>query len=168
MEFEVPSSYINTNLTIFGLYNEKNTNTRWYAVKRTVASGRTEPYVMFGREGYWAIGAATISVNEKQIISLNYLNDLCSKTPTQTYDISNRPMTFTPLYSIYIGAMNGYKEHNNFTGKIYNVKISQGDEIVMDLIPVRVGTTGYMYDTVSGELFGNAGTGEFILGSDIV
>ena len=35
-----------------------------------------------------------------------------------------------------------------------------------DLIPVRVGTTGYMYDTVSGELFENAGTGEFILGPD--
>lgn len=34
-------------------------------------------------------------------------------------------------------------------------------------IPVRVGTTGYMYDTVSGELFGNNGTGSFILGPDV-
>ena len=37
---------------------------------------------------------------------------------------------------------------------------------VIELIPVRVGTTGYMYDKVSGQLFGNAGTGEFILGPD--
>ena len=32
--------------------------------------------------------------------------------------------------------------------------------------PVRVGTTGYLYDSVSGNLFGNEGTGDFILGND--
>ena len=37
---------------------------------------------------------------------------------------------------------------------------------VIELIPVRVGNVGYMYDKVSGKLFGNAGTGEFILGPD--
>ena len=37
----------------------------------------------------------------------------------------------------------------------------------MDLIPVRVGTTGYMYDKVSGQLFSNNGTGSFTLGQDI-
>lgn len=36
----------------------------------------------------------------------------------------------------------------------------------IDLIPVRVGTVGYMYDKVSKQLFGNAGTGSFILGPD--
>jgi hypothetical protein len=34
------------------------------------------------------------------------------------------------------------------------------------MIPVRIGTTGYMYDRVSGQLFGNAGTDDFILGND--
>lgn len=38
--------------------------------------------------------------------------------------------------------------------------------LIMDMIPVRVGTTGYMYDKVSGQLFSNAGTGSFILGND--
>ena len=37
----------------------------------------------------------------------------------------------------------------------------------MNLIPVRCGTTGYMYDSVSGTLFGNAGTGDFIVGTDV-
>ena len=36
----------------------------------------------------------------------------------------------------------------------------------MDLIPVRVGQVGYMYDKVSRQLFGNSGTGNFILGND--
>jgi hypothetical protein len=36
----------------------------------------------------------------------------------------------------------------------------------IDLVPVRIGNVGYMYDKVSGKLFGNAGTGNFILGPD--
>jgi hypothetical protein len=51
--------------------------------------------------------------------------------------------------------------------KIYGMKIFVNDVIVRDFIPVRVGTTGYLYDTVSGQLYGNSGTGNFILGSDI-
>lgn len=38
---------------------------------------------------------------------------------------------------------------------------------VIDLIPVRKGVIGYMYDKISGEFFGNSGTGEFIIGPDI-
>lgn len=39
-------------------------------------------------------------------------------------------------------------------------------ELVQDLIPVRVGELGYLYDRVSGKLFGNAGTGAFVIGPD--
>lgn len=47
-------------------------------------------------------------------------------------------------------------------GKIYRCSFGS----IRDFIPVRVGTTGYMYDKISGQLFGNSGTGNFILGSD--
>ena len=53
-----------------------------------------------------------------------------------------------------------------FKGKIYYCKIWQDDILVRDFIPVRKGTVGYMYDKVSGTLFGNAGTGSFVLGPD--
>lgn len=36
-----------------------------------------------------------------------------------------------------------------------------------NFIPVRAGGVGYMYDRVSGQLFGNDGTGDFILGADV-
>jgi hypothetical protein len=39
--------------------------------------------------------------------------------------------------------------------------------LILDLIPVRKGNVGYMYDRVSGELFRNAGTGNFIIGDDL-
>ena len=50
--------------------------------------------------------------------------------------------------------------------KTVHIKIHTGDNPVRDFIPVRVGDVGYMYDRVSGQLFGNVGTGEFIIGPD--
>jgi hypothetical protein len=54
-----------------------------------------------------------------------------------------------------------------FSGLYYSLKIYKSGILVRDFIPVRKGNIGYMYDRVSGQLFGNAGTGEFVLGSDI-
>jgi hypothetical protein len=53
-----------------------------------------------------------------------------------------------------------------FYGSIRRFYIKNNGVMKLDLIPVRVGNVGYMYDKVSGQLFGNAGTGNFILGPD--
>ena len=50
--------------------------------------------------------------------------------------------------------------------RVYWAKITYNGTLVRDLIPVRVGNVGYMYDRVSGQLFGNSGTGSFVLGPD--
>ena len=49
---------------------------------------------------------------------------------------------------------------------IYSFQILADGVLVRDYQPVRVGTTGYLYDKVSKQLFGNAGTGSFVLGPD--
>ena len=49
---------------------------------------------------------------------------------------------------------------------IYQCSIWGDGVLLRDFIPVRVGQVGYMYDKVSGQLFGNAGTGDFIVGPD--
>lgn len=51
--------------------------------------------------------------------------------------------------------------------RTYYCKIWEAGQLIRDFIPVRVGQVGYMYDRVSGQLFGNSGTGDFILGPDI-
>lgn len=51
-----------------------------------------------------------------------------------------------------------YKEFTDSTHSTVNKRC--------ELIPVRVGTTGYMYDKVSNQLLGS--TSDFVLGSDIV
>ena len=53
-----------------------------------------------------------------------------------------------------------------FSGRIYLAKMVSKGVSIFDFIPVRVGDVGYMYDRASGQLFGNSGTGAFIIGSD--
>ena len=50
---------------------------------------------------------------------------------------------------------------------LYQCSIRCDGVLVRDFIPVRVGQVGYMYDRVSGKLFGNAGTGAFVVGPDV-
>jgi hypothetical protein len=55
---------------------------------------------------------------------------------------------------------------NNSNFRLYGFSLIKDNIKVLDLIPVRVGQTGYLYDKVSGTLFGNAGSGDFIIGND--
>ena len=50
--------------------------------------------------------------------------------------------------------------------RIAAFKIWDNGVLVRDYVPVRVGTVGYLYDRVSGQLYGNAGTGAFGYGAD--
>lgn len=51
--------------------------------------------------------------------------------------------------------------------RLYYLKLFHKGKLLFDLIPVRIGDEGFMYDKVSGKLFGNSGEGKFILGPDI-
>lgn len=55
---------------------------------------------------------------------------------------------------------------NNTRTRLHFVKLYKSNALIADFIPVRVGQVGYMYDKVSKQLFGNAGTGNFKLGLD--
>jgi hypothetical protein len=54
----------------------------------------------------------------------------------------------------------------NTKGKIKSFIHKKGGVVVLDLIAVRVGTTGYLYDSVSGQLFGDANQNGFAVGQD--
>ena len=80
--------------------------------------------------------------------------------------------TFTAVTNMYIFAVpkgDGTDGLENYAkGKLYSFKmLNQNNVLLIDLIPVRKNGIGYMYDRVSGQLFGNSGTGQFILGNDI-
>ena len=67
--------------------------------------------------------------------------------------------------SLWLFGANSFS-NNNTNGRIASCKIYHSSAIVRDFIPVRKSNIGYMYDRVSGEFFGNQGTGAFIIGPD--
>lgn len=56
------------------------------------------------------------------------------------------------------------------SGMMYAFRIYNNGVLVRDFRPIAIGNTGYMLDMVSGQYlpFGNAGTGDFVLGPDVV
>jgi len=69
--------------------------------------------------------------------------------------------------SFWLFGRHGLNIANSFaSAKIYAAKLWQSGTLVRSFVPVRVGSTGYLYDRVSGTLFGNAGTGAFTIGPD--
>lgn len=106
-------------------------------------------------------------INKWVEIENNFLNNRLGKVDGVTVRTSYSTLA-NIVYPACVFMCNTYGSMNySFTGRISNVKISQENEVMMDFIPVRIGTKGYLYDKVSKRLFGNAGTGSFTLGPDI-
>ena len=86
------------------------------------------------------------------------------------------PATYTNLgngYNFYLFAVsrNNTPNPNPYDNlRVYGAKFWSNGVLVRDFQPVRVGSgssaVGYLFDRVSGELFGNAGTGAFTIGPD--
>lgn len=68
------------------------------------------------------------------------------------------------IFALLSGGTTQYYSKVRLKGRL---SLYYDGSLVRDFIPVRVGQVGYMYDRVSGQLFGNDGTGDFILGNDI-
>ena len=77
---------------------------------------------------------------------------------------------FTPErdVNIFLFARSNNNNADSFRAVfIGDFKIYKGDALVRNFIPVRVGNVGYLFDKVSMKLFGNSGTGSFVLGPDV-
>jgi len=79
----------------------------------------------------------------------------------RTFSSTNPLLIFTSY-----GADNAIRAIVN-GARISSYKLYDGTNLLQDMISVRVGQVGYMYDRVSNTLFGNAGTGDFVIGNDI-
>ena len=147
----------NTDSYICGVRND-NGNTRW----------------VLGCPNYSGYGSVITTssypaINIKYDVGLNYLNNKKFTIPLNNVETNLPTLPFTPTTDIRLFGSSGVNaSYTKWTGKIYACKISQNNNIVMDLIPVRIGNVGYMFDNISKKLFGNSGTGNFTLGQDIV
>lgn len=150
LDFDFSSSDGTATRVIAGA---RDNNTNSISIVFRAGSNPTQRYN--SKEGSYATLAG------RQLLSIRpdgfYANDVKK--------ISWNPSSFTTAWQIYLGA-GSVTSTSMFIGNIYGAKIWKDNELVREMIPVRVGTTGYMYDKVSGTLFGNEGTGNFTLGND--
>lgn len=99
----------------------------------------------------------------------NHNVDINSDGVTEIVTVGN-VQSFTNTQPVYLFGINNYGSlFSSFQcrGRVKYCKLYENETLVCDLVPVRVGQTGYLYDKVSDTLFGNAGTGSFILGPDV-
>lgn len=77
--------------------------------------------------------------------------------------------SFASTAPVYLFNLNRPGNTNNYksASRIYGFKVVRNGATILDLLPIRVGTTGYLYDKVSSQLFGNAGTGNFVCGPEV-
>lgn len=97
----------------------------------------------------------SISYNNFIIDGVNY-----GRSRNYFYLHKTHPLCLFTAQVYYAGTLNA------IGCRLHGLQVIDGSNFICDLIPVRVGTTGYMYDKVSGALFGNNGTGAFIVGPD--
>ena len=159
-----------TKITYNG-YSNTTTYLPWYAAYtgeqqetyRIIKSGSATNKVWL-YNGKKANGEGTefsVSVGETYTISFEgnqYNINGITGTVSQTSSGSN-----TGVFTLF----NSTATNGLLKGRFYYFKVTKGGATVLDLIPVRVGNVGYMYDKVSGQLFGNYGTGSFVLGPDV-
>ena len=91
------------------------------------------------------------------------LTDLVSGTTSNFTSFSSGSWGFPNANLLIFG---GYSTRRSPNARCYSLQIYTSSGLVRDFIPVRVGQTGYMYDRVGGQLFGNSGSGTFTLGND--
>lgn len=145
-----------TNMYVVG--SDGSGNTRFSIGRLT--SNRIE----FRIGSYKNVGSKTANW---YTIKLNGSNGQASLDGTVQWTSSVRTFYSQPIL-LFTGNYLGNPRTPMLSGvRISSFKLWDGDTLLLDFLPVRKGSVGYMYDKVSGELFGNAGTGSFILGNDV-
>lgn len=134
-----------SNATCFGLFISTVTRLGYYFGSKNVRNMNYTHNIMVTVRGKQGKLYDITDGTEKLLCNISDYGTFVSDTPLSFFNNSN---TTQQGYVFY-----GFKAHTD-SGSI-------------DLIPVRVGQVGYMYDKVSRQLFGNAGTGAFIVGPDV-
>lgn len=132
-------------------------------VRFVIAGASNRHYVGYGKV-YSLTNSNNFNRNE---VALNLYNSRKATFNGDGNSTSLNTLPFTPNRPIYIFKANdAVNSTTPCACKVFGAKITEGNTLVHDFIPVRKNGVGYLYDKVSGELFGNDGSGIFGIGPD--
>ena len=125
-------------------------------------------------DGHFEIGYGSfmpteviVHTNEVCTIDFNYIKDGSHYFSFNGIEYKTTGTPNTQYNIVLFGRVVENQVPILFPQRIYKVQFIKNDLLIGDFIPVRLGQVGYMYNRVSKQLFGNSGTGEFILGPDV-
>jgi hypothetical protein len=159
-----PSSAKQQNGVNQGYFGLSNSGSRWFGVAYTTLRSRGVG-IGLGQSAIWsgmtaidryvvAVSASSATVNGEDV-----------GTPGSVY-VSRAGNLY--LFAVNCVDVSGVSSVAPQDCRVYGLKIYGSGVLVRDFIPVRVGTTGYLYDRVGKQLFGNQGSGNFVVGPDVV
>ena len=116
---------------------------------------------------YWIKTGTYVSADV--VASNNTFNVKVGMTPTELYMYVNGTKysrgieVSEAIRNIYM-----FKHVNEsfYKGKLYNMSIKNNGVFLANYTPVRVNTTGYLYDRITGKLL-ESEAGQFVLGPDV-
>lgn len=136
---------------------------------RWVLSGDNNPYVNMSWNS--VVTSDGLGLNKIQTAKMNYLNDrkrILNDTPLADITTTLSANASTYNVGIFAGYWGSSTVRLYSTCRIYYAKITKGTETIRYFIPVLDwDMTPCMYDKVSGQLFYNQGTGDFVAGRQI-
>lgn len=145
----------------FGYVHQNVVNGAWVIVSNDYAYfGTFENRVNIAS---WVSSTETTVKYTQSGVTVNGRNFSKNLALTGTDNLNSYPLVFFAWYDFY---RSGLEWDTNSKFKSFYLK--NNGTLVVDMIAVRKDGVGYMYDRVSGQLFGNAGTGSFIIGPDVV
>lgn len=139
----------------------------WYSAR---TSDSSENYRVIRRTGNYLviqnarIGSSTVENNITVANNTLYEFDI-NGTSTYTVNGTTHNMTYRAASTQNTGKLRIWS--SELKSMFYYLQIYKGGNLELDLIPVRIGSIGYIYDRVSHTLFENAGTGTVGLGPDV-
>lgn len=179
VELKVMSPTLSTYQCVIGCLHSSNPSTHRFApviissskivgvtYYSTASNGGKDVSQAMANAIPFVVKASLKPSNQTSMVKLDTESTFSTKVWTES-------RTVNAGYNMFLFAANNNVTAQSYMvdgARIYYCKIYDDDSwtnLVRDFIPVRVGTVGYMYDRVSGQLFGNAGTGNFILGPDV-
>lgn len=105
-------------------------------------------------------------INTKYKVDVNYATKEVKLDDVSLGHVTEAPVSDTRTIQVFSGADSDVAPAKM---KLYSFKIYEGDELVLDLIPVKRNSDNVVcaYDTVSEEYFTNEGTGVFTAGAEV-
>lgn len=142
------------------------------ASKRLIGSSNTSFEYYLSSSSKLSVRSNNATTNSSKTPGTRGRHNYRISNSTNKYYYDSTSYNFTHNGTSYQGAslyllMRPSSPETGLKARIYSCTIKEGDTLLRDFIPVRKDGVGYLYDEVSGTLFGNAGTGNFTLGSDV-